>query len=168
MLLQFIKKLEKVTQKLKTPKIEKINTYFRIFLEIMLQCVALDFQFESAYDGIIIIKKACTVHLSKFAIVLYLYCPVGLQGCHQLSTFRSFGRKTFRMRSLFVRSAGSSLLCKQGRKYSCYWCKFLHHLSWNKCWTLFTKVGSASAPSRSRTVLIFPLMAAAWRADEPF
>lgn len=48
-------------------------------------------------------------------------------GFHQLSPLKIFGRKSFRMRSLFVRSAGSSLFCKTHMRKS-YWAEVTYAL----------------------------------------
>lgn len=97
-------------------------------------------------------------------------------GCHQLSPCKMFGRKTFRMWSLFVRSAGSSLFWKTHAR-STWVNKFtlfiIYSLLVNSsfksdCSTLLGRVGSAWAPSRRRTVRRLPPITAAWRAVEPF
>ncbi len=119
-----------------------------------------------------------TVLLFIFRLRAHRWCGAGREvggslGGHQLSPFKIFGCKTLRMRSFFVRSAGSSLFCKHTEKV--YKLKFLLMFSlfiipsvrW-KCLALLGSVGSALAPSSRRTVRTFPLITAAWRAEEPF
>lgn len=62
-------------------------------------------------QNILYLRRVDTVLLFPVVCVLKAGMNVGLGG-HQLSPFRIFGFKILRMRSFFVRSAGSSLFCK--------------------------------------------------------